>query len=210
MKSLEIENSIWSESIKYISGIDEVGRGSLSGPVVTASVILPQDMSKLLLLSEVTDSKALSEKKREYLFPIIKEIVLDYSIGIIDNKIIDEVNILQATFLAMKQSIEKLKLKPDFIIVDGNKKIPDVLIPQKEIIKGDLKSLSIGAASILAKVTRDKIMENYSETYPLYNWKKNKGYSSKEHIEAIKKYGLTDLHRKTFCKNFFIEQMSLF
>lgn len=210
MKSLEIENSIWSESIKYISGIDEVGRGSLSGPVVTASVILPQDMSKLLLLSEVTDSKALSEKKREYLFPIIKEIVLDYSIGIIDNKIIDEVNILQATFLAMKQSIEKLKLKPDFIIVDGNKKIPDVLIPQKEIIKGDLKSLSIGAASIIAKVTRDKIMENYSETYPLYNWKKNKGYSSKEHIEAIKKYGLTDLHRKTFCKNFFIEQMSLF
>lgn len=210
MKSLEIENSIWSESIKYISGIDEVGRGSLSGPVVTASVILPQDMSKLLLLSEVTDSKALSEKKREYLFPIIKEIVLDYSIGIIDNKIIDEINILQATFLAMKQSIENLKLKPDFIIVDGNKKIPDVLIPQKEIIKGDLKSLSIGAASILAKVTRDKMMENYSKTYPLYNWKKNKGYSSKEHIDAIKKYGLTDLHRKTFCKNFFIEQMSFF
>ena len=201
MKDLLIyEKELW-KSYKFISGVDEVGRGCLAGPVVTASVILPQDEDVLFKLRKVNDSKALSEKKRNELFEIIKENALDYSIGIASANVIYEINILQATFLAMRRALQSLEINPEYVLVDGNKTIPNIIKPQKAIVKGDSNSLSIAAASILAKVTRDKIMLALDDHYPQYAFEKHKGYPTEVHRNAIKEYGLSDIHRVTFCKN---------
>lgn len=206
---LNFENYYWSLNYQYIAGIDEVGRGSLSGPVVSSCVILPNNKEIFKKLSLVNDSKQLKKELRDELFSIIIKNCLDFSITFIDSKIIDEINILQSTFLSMRKCIKKLKIKPDIILVDGNKKIPKIDIEQKTLIKGDSLSLSIASASIIAKVARDTFMEKISNKYPEYLFNKNKGYGTKEHIERIKKYGLSDIHRKTFCKNIFQEQLSL-
>lgn len=182
---------------KYICGIDEVGRGPLAGPVVTCAVILPEDCSILY----VNDSKKLSEKKREELFDIIIGQAVDYKIGIESPKTIDDINILQATYSAMRQSINGLRIKPDIVLADAVT-IPGIEIFQEAIIKGDAKSISIAAASILAKVTRDRMMVEYDKIYPEYDFASNKGYGTAKHIEALKKYGPTPIHRESFIGNF--------
>jgi len=175
-------------------GTDEAGRGCLSGPVVAAAVILPKNFKHPLL----DDSKKLSEKQRQLLRPIIEEKALAYSVGIVDEKEIDAINILQASILAMHKAIDSLSLVPDFIIVDGNKFNTYKTIPHQTIIKGDAKYKSIAAASILAKTYRDDLMEKLHKEHPSYNWKKNKGYPTKEHRKAIREHGSCDYHRKTF------------
>lgn len=189
------ESDLYEQGIRLIAGIDEVGRGPLAGPVVAAAVILPDDFDVL----GIDDSKKLSEKKRESLSVLIKEKALAYSIGIIDNLMIDEINILEATKLAMKQAIEALEQKPEYILIDALT-LKDVEIPQKGIIKGDSKSISIAAASILAKVTRDKMMEEYHQKYPHYAFDRNKGYGTKAHYEGIHCHGVCELHRRSFLK----------
>lgn len=181
----------------YICGIDEVGRGPLAGPVVTCAVILPKDCRILY----VNDSKKLSEKKREELYDIIMEQALDVSIGIESPAIIDEINILQATYRAMRQSIAGLKHRPDIILVDAVT-IPEIDIKQVPIIKGDAKSISIAAASIIAKVTRDRMMQEYDSLYPEYDFASNKGYGTEKHIQALKKIGPSPIHRNSFIGNF--------
>lgn len=182
---------------KYICGIDEVGRGPLAGPVVTCAVILPKDCRILY----VNDSKKLSEKKREELYSIIMEQALDVSIGIEAPEVIDDINILQATYSAMKKSIEGLKYKPDIILVDAVT-IPEIPYKQEAIIKGDAKSISIAAASIVAKVTRDRMMAEYDKLYPEYDFASNKGYGTEKHIQALKEKGASPIHRKSFISNF--------
>ena len=181
----------------YICGIDEVGRGPLAGPVVAGAVILPKDCSILY----VNDSKKLSEKKREELYDIIMEQAVSVGLGYIDNNRIDEINILNATYEAMRQAIGKLDPKPDILLNDAVT-IPMVDIRQIPIIKGDAKSISIAAASIVAKVTRDRLMVEYDKQYPGYDFAGNKGYGSAKHIEALKKYGPTPIHRRSFIGNF--------
>ncbi|PWK19306.1 ribonuclease HII [Xanthomarina spongicola] len=175
-------------------GTDEAGRGCLCGPVTAAAVILPKGFKNSIL----NDSKQLSEKKRNLLRPYIEQHALAFSVAHIFPKKIDEINILNASIMAMHQAIENLKTKPEFIIVDGNKFKPFANIPYQTIIKGDSKYLSIAAASILAKTYRDDYMEKLHLELPMYNWKQNKGYPTKEHRLAIKKYGITNYHRKTF------------
>lgn len=175
-------------------GTDEAGRGCLSGPVTAAAVILPKGFKNNIL----NDSKQLSEKNRILLKPIIEEQSIAYSVAHVFPEKIDEINILNASILAMHLAIEKLNMKPEFIIVDGNKFKPIENIPHQTIIKGDSKYLSIAAASVLAKTYRDDFMEKLHQEYPMYHWKKNKGYPTKEHRNAIKKYGVTDYHRKSF------------
>lgn len=194
-KMFEFERQ-YAES-KYICGIDEVGRGPLAGPVVAAAVILPKNCDILYL----NDSKQLSEKKREELFEVIMEKAVAIGIGMADEKVIDEINILNADYDAMKQAISKLSVKPDILLNDAVT-IPDVDIPQVPIIKGDTLSGSIAAASIIAKVTRDRLMVEYDDIYPGYEFAKNKGYGSQTHIEALRKLGPCPIHRKTFIKNF--------
>jgi ribonuclease HII len=184
-------------------GIDEAGRGPLAGPVVIASCVMPLDDDKII--PGIDDSKKLTEKQREELFEKIKQSAIEYSIQEIDEKTIDEINILQATKLGMKKCIEGLKQKPDLALVDAVKDI-DSDIKQIAIIKGDATSYSIAAASILAKVYRDRLILELDKTYPEYNFKKHKGYGTKEHIEALKKYGPSQIHRKTFIKNFVEEK----
>ena len=179
-------------NLDYICGVDEVGRGPLVGPVVASAVILPKNY----YIEGLTDSKKLSKKKRESFFEIINKDALAIGIGVVDNKKIDEINILEASRLAMKIAINNLKIKPDVILTDAMKL--DMGIDEEDIIKGDLKSITISAASIIAKVTRDKMMEELHEKYPMYNFIKNNGYPTKEHVEAIKKYGIIEEHRKTF------------
>lgn len=183
---------------KFIAGTDEAGRGPLAGPVVAAAVILPEDFYDV----RINDSKQLTEKLRNELFEVIISNAISYSYTIISHKRIDEINILRASLLAMKKSVHKLKIHPDVVLVDGNKtfKFNSEIIP---VIKGDSKSLSIASASILAKVIRDRIMLKLSEKFPVYGWEKNKGYPTREHIEAILKYGITPVHRKTFLKKIF-------
>ncbi|MGN0161214.1 MAG: ribonuclease HII [Lachnospiraceae bacterium] len=182
----------------YICGIDEVGRGPFAGPVVACAVILPRDCEILY----VNDSKQLSEKKREELYDIILEKAVSVGIGIVSPQRIDEINILQATYEAMRQAIDKLEVKPDILLNDAVT-IPGVDIPQVPIIKGDAKSISIGAASIVAKVTRDRMMVEYAKIYPEYSFDKNKGYGGdKKHQEALRQYGPCPIHRQTFIKNF--------
>lgn len=179
-------------NLDYICGVDEVGRGPLVGPVVACAVILPKNY----YIEGLTDSKKLSKKKRESFFEIINKDALAIGIGVVDNKKIDEINILEASRLAMKIAVNNLKIKPDVILTDAMKL--DMGIDEEDIIKGDLKSITISAASVVAKVTRDKMMEELHEKYPMYNFIKNNGYPTKEHVEAIKKYGIIEEHRKTF------------
>ncbi len=187
-------------SFSYICGIDEVGRGPLAGPVVAGAVILPKDCDILYL----NDSKQLSEKKREELYALIMEKALATGLGVVVPERIDEINILQATYEAMRQAIGKLKHKPQLLLNDAVT-IPGVSIKQVPIIKGDAKSISIAAASIIAKVTRDRMMVEYDRTYPQYGFASNKGYGAKAHIEAIKKFGPTPIHRRSFIGNFVSE-----
>ena len=194
---LKIEDSLYSEGYEYICGIDEAGRGPLCGPVVAAAVILPKDK----YIEGVNDSKKLSPKKREKLYDDIKKEAISVGIGIVDVDIIEEINILNATKLAMIKAVKDLKIKPDYLLIDGNQLI-DIDIEKQTVVSGDAKSESIAAASIIAKVTRDRIMRQWDEVYPQYGFAKHKGYGTKMHIEAIKKYGLTPIHRKSFCKKF--------
>lgn len=186
------ENELWSKGINYIGGIDEVGRGPLVGPVVTACVILPKDFS----CPGLTDSKKLSEKKRNEYFEYIKEHALSIGIGIKSNKEIDELNILEATKRAMKESIYNGSIIPEHVLIDAVKL--DLDIPSTSIIKGDAKSISIAAASVIAKVTRDAMMYELDKKYPEYGFKDNKGYGTKKHIEALEEYGYLDEHRQSF------------
>lgn len=181
----------------YICGIDEVGRGPLAGPVIAAAVILPKDCEILY----INDSKQLSEKKREELYDIIMEKAIAVGIGSSSHAVIDEINILNATYAAMREAIGNLKVKPDVLLNDAVK-IPDVDVMQVPIIKGDAKSVSIAAASIIAKVTRDRMMQEYDRVFPGYAFASNKGYGSKEHIEGLKSQGPCLIHRKTFIGNF--------
>lgn len=181
----------------HICGIDEVGRGPLAGPVVAGAVILPKDCDILY----INDSKKLSEKKREELFDVIMEKAVSVGLGYVTPERIDEINILQATYEAMREAILKLKVKPDLLLNDAVT-IPQVDIRQVPIIKGDAKSISIGAASIVAKVTRDRLMVQYDEVYPEYGFASNKGYGAQIHIDALKKYGPCPIHRKTFITHF--------
>lgn len=193
-----IDKKYLTSAIKYIAGTDEAGRGPLAGPVVAAAVILPKDFYD----ERIDDSKKLSAHLREELFDVIRKNALSYAYTIISQNKIDEINILKASLLAMKRSVQKLKLQPDIILVDGNKSfVYDAkVIP---IIKGDSKSLSIASASIIAKVVRDKIMMKLAKDYPQYGWDRNKGYPTKEHIEAILRYGACKIHRKTFLRKIY-------
>ena len=193
MKTFERKYADYS----FICGIDEAGRGPLAGPVVAGAVILPKDCEILYL----TDSKKLSATKREELYDEIMEKAVAAAVGMASPARIDEINILQATYEAMREAISKLEVEPGILLNDAVT-IPEMIIPQVPIIKGDAKSVSIAAASILAKVTRDRLMVEYDKVMPEYGFAGHKGYGSKEHIEAIKKYGPTPIHRKTFIKNF--------
>lgn len=188
------------DSYGYICGIDEVGRGPLAGPVVAGAVILPKDCQILY----INDSKQLSAKKREELYDIIMEQAVAVGIGMASPQRIDEINILQATYEAMREAIQKLSVRPDILLNDAVT-IPDVDIKQVPIIKGDAKSISIGAASIVAKVTRDRMMKEYGKILPEYDFASNKGYGSAAHIAALKEYGASPIHRKSFIKNFVSE-----
>ena len=199
MKSFD--KKFYSNEIKLIAGIDEAGRGPLAGPVVAAAVIFEKNVR----LKGINDSKLLTEKEREMLFDKIISSALSYSVAAVEQSVIDNINILNATMLAMKQTVEILKIKPDLILVDGNRKFHSD-IPVVPIVKGDSKSYSIAAASILAKVTRDRIMKNLAIKYPEYLWAQNKGYPTKRHREIIKRIGPSPIHRKTFLKKLFSEQ----
>ena len=207
MKEKEIERlnllkqeelSLYSDKIQYICGIDEAGRGPLAGPVVVGAVIMPKDS----FIEGVNDSKKVSEKKREKLYDLITEEAIAYGVGIIDHNTIDEINILNATKLGLKKSIEELKVRPDIILVDALNNMDTDGIPYKSIIKGDAKDYSIACASIIAKVTRDRIMRQWDSIYPVYGFERHKGYGTAAHIAAIKENGPCIIHRKTFIKNF--------
>ncbi len=179
---------------KYIAGIDEAGRGPLAGPVVASAVIFGQDT----LIPGIDDSKKLSADKRDYYYDIINEKAIASGVGIVNNKIIDRINILQATFKAMRLAINNLNIESDYILVDGNRIIPDIKNSQEAIVDGDSKVTSIAAASILAKVSRDRIIDKYDKIYPEYGFIRNKGYGTEEHILALKKYGPSPIHRFSF------------
>lgn len=192
------ENKLKDESYKYICGIDEAGRGPLCGEVVAAAVILNDGV----IIEGVNDSKKLSEKKREILYDEIIKNVKAYGIGSASVYEIEKYNILGATKLAMTRAVENLSVKPDYVLIDGNQKVSSIKISQETIVSGDSKSLSVACASILAKVTRDRILREYDKKYPMYGFSKHKGYGTKAHIEAIKEYGMCEIHRPSFCKKF--------
>jgi ribonuclease HII len=191
----QIEEELYTGGIRHIAGVDEVGRGPLAGPVVAAAVILPKDFD----VPGVDDSKKLSGKKREELYDLIIRYSVSYSIGIIDNDLIDRINILEATKLAMKQALERLETRPDYILIDALT-LKDISIPQRGIVKGDSLSVSIAAASIVAKVTRDRMMDAFHREYPHYGFDHNKGYGTKAHYDGIYGHGLCKLHRRSFLK----------
>ncbi len=193
----EIEENLYEQGCNSICGIDEAGRGPLAGPVVVAAVIMPRNS----MIEGVNDSKKVSEKKREALYEQILQEAISYGIGIIDQKEIDNINILNATKKGLTTAVQALTVRPDRIIVDALEHIDTCHIPYTSIIKGDAKCYSIAAASIIAKVTRDRIMRQWDEIYPQYGFAKHKGYGTKAHIEAIKEYGLTPIHRLSFVKN---------
>lgn len=194
---LEIEESLYEKGYKLVCGVDEAGRGPLCGPVVAAAVILKPGQ----MIDGVNDSKKISEKKREKLYEDIMANALAVGVGMSDVDVIEEVNILNATKLAMKQAINNLKVQPEYVLIDGNQMI-DITIDAETVVSGDAKSESIAAASIIAKVTRDRMLLEWDKEYPEYGFAKHKGYGTKAHIEAIGKYGLTPLHRKSFCTKF--------
>jgi len=178
---------------KYICGVDEVGRGPLAGPVVACAIILPKET----YFEYLNDSKKVTEKRREKLYGELTSEAVAYSLGIVSAEVIDEINILQATYKAMKEAVDGLSIKPDKILVDAVH-IPDIDIPQVGIVKGDAKSVSIAAASVVAKVYRDRMMADYGKLYPEYMFEKNKGYGTKDHRDALKRIGMSPIHRKTF------------
>ena len=194
----EFENKY--SDLAYIAGLDEAGRGPLAGPVVAAAVILPKD----IFLPFLNDSKKVTEKRRDVLFDEIKQNAIAYGIGIVSNTLIDEINILQATYEAMREAINALSTRPDILLVDAIH-IPGIDIRQVGIVKGDAKSVNIAAASILAKVTRDRLMAEYDKIYPEYGFASNKGYGTVAHIAALKEYGPCEIHRKSFIGNFVSE-----
>ena len=207
MKEKEIERlnnlkaeelKLYERNIEYLCGIDEAGRGPLAGPVVVGAVILPQDS----FIEGVNDSKKISEKKRERIYDQIIEEAIAWSVGIVDEKTIDEINILNATKLGVKLALEGLKQKPDVIMVDALNNMDTLGIPYISVIKGDAKNYSIAAASIIAKVTRDRMMQEWDEVYPAYGFAKHKGYGTAEHIRVIKENGPCSIHRRSFIKNF--------
>lgn len=201
MVDYSIENEYREKGFNIICGVDEAGRGPLAGPVYAAAVILPSDC----VIEGLNDSKKLTEKKREALFDEIKEKALAYGIASADEKEIDEINILNATFLAMKRAITSLSVRPDLALIDGNQK-PHTDIEEVTVIKGDAKSMSIAAASVLAKVSRDRFMLEMAEKYPQYEFARHKGYGTKLHYEKIAQYGVCDIHRLTFLKKILGEQ----
>lgn len=196
-KLKEIEKELYEKGFKNICGIDEAGRGPLAGPVVVAGVIMPQDS----MIEGVNDSKKVSEKKREKLYDLILDEAISYSVAIIGQDVIDDINILQATKHGVTQVVEGLDVKPDLIIVDALNHINTKGIPYNSIIKGDAKCYNIATASIIAKVTRDRIMREWDSIYPQYGFIQHKGYGTAKHIEAIKQYGLCPIHRRSFTKN---------
>ena len=198
-EKLQYERALIAQGYQYIAGVDEVGRGPLAGPVVCAAVVMPLDDD--LIIEGIDDSKKLSEKKREQLAEEIKKRALAYTIIEVSEEQIDEINILEATKLGMKQAIETLALQPDVVLTDGNMTI-DIAHKQQSVIHGDALSYSIGAASIIAKVYRDHLMDEFAKIYPAYAFDKNKGYGTAAHVQAIKQEGICPIHRKTFTKNF--------
>ncbi len=194
----QIEKEFFDKGLNYIAGVDEAGRGPLAGPVVVASVILP----KASMIEGVNDSKKVSENKRERLYDIIINEAISYGVGIIYQEEIDDINILQATKKGLTMAIKEMKIKPELIMVDALTGIDTLGIPYKSIIKGDAKCYSIAAASIIAKVTRDRIMREWDKVYPEYGFAKHKGYGTAKHIEAIKEFGPCPIHRRSFIKNF--------
>lgn len=197
MPDYEFEKAAVNSGFSCICGVDEAGRGPLAGPVCAAAVILPAGA----VIEGLDDSKKLTEKKRERLYDIIKQTAVAYSVAYGTLEEIETVNILEATYLAMNRAIEGLTVKPDFALIDGNRVPRGIKIPCETIVKGDSKSMSVAAASVLAKVTRDRLMLEYDKKYPEYNFKKHKGYGTKEHTELIKQYGPCEIHRLSFLKN---------
>ena len=197
----QFEEELFAQGYKLVCGVDEAGRGPLAGPVCAAAVILPAHLE----IPGLDDSKKLSDKRRRELFPIIKEQAIAYGIGLASHEEIDEINILQATFLAMERAIAGLQVKPEFALIDGNRE-KDFGLPVKTVVKGDSLSMNIAAASILAKVTRDDLMLEMAEKYPEYGFEVHKGYGTKAHYEALRTHGATPIHRKTFLKKFYGEK----
>ena len=197
----EIENSLYSNGVKVICGVDEAGRGPLAGPVCAAAVILPSGLE----IPGLTDSKKLTDKKRRELFPIIKEQAIAYGVGLASHEVVDEINILQATYLAMERALAQLTVKPDIALIDGNR-AKDFGLPVRTVVKGDSLSMNIAAASILAKVTRDDLMLEMAKEYPEYSFEVHKGYGTKAHYEALRQHGASPIHRKTFLKKFYGEK----
>ena len=197
----EIENSLYSNGFKVICGVDEAGRGPLAGPVCAPAVILPKGLE----IPGLPDSKKLTDKKRRELFPVIKEQAVAYGIGLASHEEIDEINILQATYLAMERALAQLAVKPDIALIDGNR-AKDFGLPVRTVVKGDSLSMNIAAASILAKVTRDDLMLELAEQYPEYSFEVHKGYGTKAHYEALRTHGASPIHRKTFLKKFYGEK----
>lgn len=193
MDLFEFESKASHQGFKNIAGIDEAGRGPLAGPVVAAAVIFPSKVN----IPNLNDSKKLSANKREELFPKIQEISVAFGLAVVDQKVIDKINILQAARLAMKQAVETLKITPGLLLIDGNQKI-DSTLNQWAIVKGDSRSLSIAAASVLAKVTRDRIMDGYHKLYPQYEFNRHKGYGTRLHRNLIQEHGPCPIHRSTF------------
>lgn len=194
----EIENELYREGFQVICGVDEAGRGPLAGPVCAAAVILPMGLE----IPGLTDSKKLTDKKRRELFPIIKEQAIAYGIGLASHEEIDEINILQATYLAMERAMQQLSVRPDIAMIDGNR-AKDFGLPVRTVIKGDSLSANIAAASILAKVTRDDLMTELALQYPEYGFDVHKGYGTKAHYEALRNYDASPVHRKSFLKKFY-------
>ena len=196
MPDFTLENEARAKGFKLVCGVDEAGRGPLAGPVCAAAVVFADDV----IIEGINDSKKLSEKKREALYDVIKEKALAFGIAFASVEEIEEFNILNATYLAMNRAIEQLGDKVDFALIDGNRKPKDIRVECETVIKGDAKSMSIAAASILAKVTRDRLLLEYDEKYPEYGFKKHKGYGTAEHMEAIRTYGISEVHRPSFLK----------
>lgn len=197
----EIENSLYSNGFQLICGVDEAGRGPLAGPVCAAAVILPNGLE----IPGLTDSKKLTDKKRRELFPIIKEKAVAYGIGLASHVEIDEINILQATYLAMERALAQLSVKPGIALIDGNR-AKDFGLPVRTVVKGDSLSANIAAASVLAKVTRDDLMLEFAQRYPEYGFEVHKGYGTKAHYEALRMHGASAIHRNTFLKKFYGEK----